>query len=681
MTTQGLTVPRSVAIVGASDGSSYYGTRLMANVTAVAPEFPVYPVNPRRAGSTIAGRTVYGALADLPEVPDLVVITTPIPTVLGTLAEAGRLGVATCVIIGQHTGSRAEQRAFDTSVAEQAERWKMRVIGPNSMGVLNGNARLSATFSTGASEETLHPGNVGVLAQSGALIAYCLQHFAHRQVGYSWLVSTGNEAATALEDLLEELIDDDATQVIVLFLEGVGNGTRFRQALLRAHRHGKPVVALKVGLSDSGREAVLSHTGRMTGAREVFDTVARECGLLVCATYGELFDAVQALSQNAGRPPVTGRRAAVVTTSGGAGTYTADRLEEAGWTLPPLPPAVAAAIEEATGQHVGNPVDITGGFAHPDWLGRVVAELGREDVVDAVFVATGAGMAPAADMATGIAGAAKSGPEVYVGWVGLPEAARDIFDQGAVPAYDDPARAVTAATARKVAPLRTTDPVHVPPVAGETRWHVGAQAFAVLTCRRVSTTPTVAVDPGDQAAALSAAESVGWPVVVKLDSERLSHKSDAGGVAVGLRDSGQLAAAVDRLTALAKEVDPERGMLLVQRMARGHEILVGVTRDPVFGPVLTLGSGGVTAELSDDAVRIVLPAGPDELSDLIDRHRTLPALLAGYRGAPPADRAALVGLLSAVSDWVCGAGVAELDLNPVFVGPDGAWAADVRYRA
>jgi acyl-CoA synthetase (NDP forming) len=681
MTTQRLTVPRSVAIVGASDGSSYYGTRLMENVTAVDPGFPVYPVNPRRAGSIIAGRTVCGSLADLPEVPDLVVITTPIPTVLAALAEAGKLGVGTCVVIGQHPGSRDEQRAFDASVAEVAERWKMRVIGPNSMGILNGNARLSATFSTGASKETLRPGNVGVLAQSGALIAYCLQHFANRQVGYSWLVSTGNEAATALEDLLEELVDDDATQVIVLFLEGVGDGTRFRRALLRAHRRGKAVVALKVGLSESGRQAVLSHTGRMTGTRDVFDAVARECGLLVCATYGELFDAVQALSLYAARPRVPGRRAAVVTTSGGAGTYTADRLEEAGWTLPPLSPAVAAAIEDATAQHVGNPVDITGGFAHPDWLGRVVSELGREDIVDAVFVATGAGMAPAAGIATGIAGAAGSGPEVYVGWVGLPETARDIFDQGAVPAYDDPARAVAAATARKTAPLRTQDPVEVPPGAPETHWHGGAEAFAVLIHRGVCVAPVAVVDPGDQAAALSAAESLDWPVVLKLDSERLSHKSDAGGVIVGLRDAAELASAVDRLTSLAAAVDPDRAKLLVQRTARGREVLVGVTCDPAFGPVLTLASGGVTAELSHDAVRIVLPAGPDELSDLVDRHRTLPALLAGYRGDPPADRAALVRLLSAVSDWVCGAGVAELDLNPVFVGPDGAWAADVRYRA
>jgi acetyltransferase len=681
MTTQRLTVPRSVAIVGASDGSSYYGTRLMANVAAVAPEFPVYPVNPRRAGGTIAGRTVYGSLADLPEVPGLVVITTPIPTVLGTLAAAGELGVGTCVVIGQHTGTRDEQRAFDASVAEAAERWKMRVIGPNSMGVLNGNARLSATFSTGASKETLRGGNVGVLAQSGALIAYCLQHFANRQVGYSWLVSTGNEAATSLEDLLEELVDDDATRVIVLFLEGVGDGTRLRRALLRAHRRGKAVVALKVGVSESGREAVLSHTGRMTGAREVFDTVARECGLLVCTSYGELFDAVQALSLYAARPRVAGRRAAVVTTSGGAGTYTADRLEEAGWTLPPLSPTVAAAIEEATGQHVGNPVDITGGFAHPDWLGRVVGELGREEIVDAVFVATGAGMAPAAGMAKGIVAAAGSGPEVYAGWVGLPETARDIFDQGGVPTFDDPARAVAAATARKIVPLRTAEPADVPPAAAETRWHVGAEAFSVLTRHGVSTAPVAAVAPGDQAAALSAAESAGWPVVLKLDSQRLSHKSDAGGVAVGLKDADQLAAAVDRLTALAAAVDPDGARLLVQRMARGHEVLVGVTRDPVFGPILTLASGGVTAELSDDAVRIVLPAGRDELDDLVGRHRTLPVLLAGYRAGPPADRAALVGLLSAVSDWVCAAGVAELDLNPVFVGPDGAWAADVRYRA
>lgn len=271
------------------DGN-YYGARLLSNVLNAGPSLPVYPVNPRYAGTEVQGLPCHACLADLPAVPDLVLITSPVRTVVPTLEEAASLGVATAVVISSELGETAARRALDEAVARIARDSGMRIIGPNSMGVMNGHARLNCSFSSGTHRGGFRPGPVAVLGQSGAVISYLLQTHAVSDLGYSWMVSTGNEAGTTLEQLLEGVVADPGTGIVLLFLEGVTDGPALRRAALRAAVQGKPVLLLKSGVSEAGARAVESHTGRIAGGREVYAALALEAGIHQAVSYDDLFD-------------------------------------------------------------------------------------------------------------------------------------------------------------------------------------------------------------------------------------------------------------------------------------------------------------------------------------------------------------------------------------------------------
>ncbi len=700
---RGLRPPAGVAVVGASngEGGSYYGSRLMSNLVRLRPKAAIYPVNPRLAGTEVYGHLAFASLADLPEVPDLVVVTTPVKAVVPVLREAAALGVPTSVVISSHQGEESDRRAFDQAVADVAARSGMRIIGPNSMGVLHGHGALSATFSSGAHGGGLRPGNVAALGQSGAVIAYLLQEFQERTLGYSWLISTGNEVAISTEELLDELVDDADTEVILLFVEGVTDGTRFRRALLRARAAGKAVVLLKVGLSESGMRAVQSHTGRIAGTKQVYEAVAQESGMLEAATYEQFFDTTLALSQQSVKRLGTphGRRAVVLTTSGGAGTYTADRLSELGWTLPDLRPEVAAAVEEICGQRgVHNPVDITGAFGDTGRLGRILVELAKDESVDAFFVATGAGGVLGESVAGSLVDARPHVPqEVYVGWVGMSGGVRDALDRAGLPAFGDPARAAFAAEAgarfrtfgdrpadgAQLLRLLEAAPAGPAEDEPEPRWRTAAEAIGELSAAGVSCGGTVVTGSLDPREAVEAAESVGYPVVVKIDSPSANHKSDAGGVLLDLRDAAAVGAAVDTLAGIAAAGGFERPRAVVQHMVRGTEVLVGLKRDAAFGLMLVVGLGGTRAELHADVVSTPLPTTRGHLDEMLAGHRVLGTLLAGYRGAPAADRDALLDLLERVGRWAVGrqGTVHEVDLNPVFVNERGAFVVDARILA
>lgn len=697
-------IPRSVAVVGAShgEGGSYYGSRMMSNLVKAGPKATLYPVNPRLAGTEILGHLAYASLTDLPEVPDLVIVTTPIKTVVAILREAGGLGVPTSVVISNHQGEESARRAFDAAVAEVAAETGMRIIGPNSMGVLHGHASLSATFSSGAHGGGIRPGNVAALGQSGAVIAYLLAEFQDRTLGYSWLISTGNEVAASTEELLDELIEDADTEIVLLFVEGVTDGRRFRQAALRARLAGKAIVMLKVGLSESGMRAVQSHTGRIAGTKDVYDAVSAETGIIDVTTYQEFFDATVALSQQAvqrsGQPHR--RRGVVLTTSGGAGTYTADRLSELGWTLPELRPEIAAAVEAICGQEgVHNPVDITGAFGDPSRLGSILTELAADESIDAFFIATGAGGQLGEAVAQSLVDARPRVPqEVYVGWVGMSDGVRGKLDEAGLPPFGDPARAAFAAEVS--ARFRSFDPAAADDLlarltaiptdtervqAEEPRWQTAGDAMVELERHGIGGGSGV-TDSLDPEEAVALAERFGYPAVVKLDSPSLNHKSDAGGVILDLRDPAAVRAAVKGLAELAAGHDFERPRAVVQPMVRGVEVLVGLKRDPAFGLLLVAGLGGTSAELYADAigtVSTVLPTNRAHLDAMLERHPTLNTLLGGYRGAAPADRGALLDLLESLSTWAVGreGAVHEVDLNPVVVNDKGAFVVDARILA
>ncbi|MFC0534041.1 acetate--CoA ligase family protein [Phytohabitans kaempferiae] len=685
-----LTVPRSVAVVGASppEGGSYYGSRLIANLVAANPAADIYPVNPRLAGGEILGHKVYARLDDLPAVPDMVVVGIGAGAVPAVLREAGALGVRSAVVITAHLGAEADRRAFDHELATIAAEHDMLVIGPNSVGVLNGNASINASFATGADGGALRPGDVAVVGQSGAVISYLLQAFRDRALGYSWLISTGNEAAQPMEGLFDLVVDDPDTNVILLFVEGSADGPRFRRAALRARAAGKAVVMLNAGRSEAGRHAVQSHTGRIAGTAAVMEAVAAESGILVVSSYQEMFDAALALSTQSVRRAAEphGRRAAVLTTSGGNGTVTADWLSAQGWTLPPLPDGVRAELEEICGQDgLGNPVDVTGAFAQQDRLARMSLALAKDPTLDAIFIASGAGGPRSEGMTVKLAEVRpRIAQEMYVGWVGLDPASRVHLDRAGIAAYDEPARAVAAAEAGARIRNAQIDP-DLPALLdaplrrpGTPEVRTAGAALTELAEAGVSVVPMALTETLDGADAH--ADRLGYPVAVKLDAPDLNHKTESGGVILGLADAAAVREATARLRDIAERQGLTDARVLVQRMVRGVEVLVGLKYDDAFGLMLVLGVGGTRAELHTDAVGVLLPTTRAQLSRRLADHRVLGELLAGYRGDPPADREALLDVVEALARWAIGhAGVVlEADLNPVVVTPDGAFVVDAR---
>lgn len=688
-----LRIPRSIAVVGASplDGGSYYGSRLMGNLVAAGPAADLYPVNPRLAGQEILGRRVSASLGDLPVVPDMVVVAIGAGGVPRVLEEAGRLGVRTAVVITAHLGAEAERRSFDERLANIAIEFDMLVIGPNSVGLLNGNAAINASFATGADGDAMRPGDVAVLGQSGAVVSYLLQAFRDRALGYSWLVSTGNEVAQSLEGLFDMLVDDPETNVILLFVEGIGDGARFRRAALQARAAGKAVVMLNAGRSEAGSHAVASHTGRIAGAAAVLEAVAAESGIRIVSSYQEMFDAALALSSQAvSRAAIPhGRRAAVLTTSGGNGTVTADWLSTHGWQLAPLRSDVRAELEAICGQDdMGNPVDVTGAFAQQDRLARMSLALAKDPDLDAIFIATGAGGPRAEPMARYVAEVrARIPQELYVGWVGMSPETRAHFDRGGIAAYGEPAHAVVAAEAS--ARFRNTriDPELLPLLDAPSRQPQGASeirtagaALGELRAAGVTCAPmglTEGLDP-DRAAAL--ADDLGYPVVLKIDAPELNHKTDLGAVVLDLGDADAVRAAAGSLRDIAVEEGIRDARILVQRMVTGVEVLIGLKRDPAFGLLLVAGIGGTRAELHTDAVGVLLPSTRAELSRRLAEHGVLAQLLAGYRGDPPVDREALLDVIEALARWAEAheRSVLEADLNPVVVTEDGAFVVDAR---
>lgn len=697
----GLSLPDSVAIVGASQvqGGSYYGGRLLANMIAAMPKAALYPVNPRYAGQEIEGLKVYAELSELPEVPDFVVITTAVKTVLPVLREAARMGVPTCVVISAEKGDQTARRSFDAEVAAIARASGMRIIGPNSMGVMNGNAGLNCSFTSATTGVGLAPGNVAALTQSGAAIAYLLQVFRGTSLGYSWLISTGNEAGTSLEQLFEEVVDDPKTDVLLLFIEGIADGNRFRKAALRARAMGKAVLMLNSGVSEPGREAVQSHTGRIAGAGEIIAAVAEEAGIIRARSYQDFFDYAKALAEQAvpRRGRAHRRRAAIITTSGGAGTVAADQLSAQGWTLPHLPADVVGNLEViAKAQGIGNPIDVSGAFADKTMLPRLIRTVAECDAIDAIFVVTGAGGSLAAGVAEEIVAATGGlAQEIYVAWVGLTRELSRIFDGTPVAVYPDPLRAVMAADAsasfrcgqQQAAETAAALALLDAPPSGKLSHRVcaglasAADTLAAIADAGVPCAPYAVCPTLSARGVVEIAERIGYPVVLKIDSIGLSHKSDSGGVRLRLADAVAVTAAVQDFERIARATQLASPRVLVQAMVSGIEVLVGVKHDDAFGPLLVLGLGGTHAELhADSATSVVLPATRAALEGLVARHGKLGLLLAGYRGQAPGDRGALLDTLAAIADWaVAQRGLLrEADFNPVMVTPTGAFVVDAR---
>ncbi len=700
--------PNGVAIIGASRDPSKLSYGVIRNL--VDPEHgypgPIYPVNPK--ADEILGRRCYPDIAAVPDPVELAVLIIPAGAVIAGIEACGKRGIKAAVVIsGGFREVGADGAAREREMVAVARQYGMRVMGPNGIGVIDTHTPLNTTFVKGMPPQ----GSIAFLSQSGALCGGIIDWTVGQGIGFSRFLSVGNEADVNETDVIPFLAADPLTKVITLYLEDVKGGPAFVAALREAAAR-KPVIALKTGRTGSGQAATASHTGALAGVHSAFRAACKQAGALEVESVQALFDAALAFAY---QPLPDGNRIAIVTNAGGPAALAADTLEGAGLRLARTTQATQDALRPvvAPDAQLGGPVDLLGGadehgyraamdavLADPDCDG-VLAVLVPQVLVNSVAVVEAFGAA-----ATAQGGAPKPVVVCLMGDISLHEA-RAAAHRLQLPAYTFPEDAVAAFGAlwqRRQVEIgllrsgRVSEPADAERAAharGRRKAQdvlmlahaAGRHALDAAECRPLLEaygirTPQefLALDPGD---AVEFANSTGYPVVMKIISPDILHKSDIGGVIVGIEDEQGVQAAFDTILERARAAHPAariRGIQVQEMVQGGQQVIVGIKRDPTFGPLIMFGLGGVYVEALADVSFRLAPLTAQDAEAMIDEVRSA-KLLSGLRGAPPADRAALVdaivriGRLAADHDEI-----AELDVNPLLVLPDGGGAIAVDAR-
>ena len=685
--------PRAVAVIGASRDPSSIGRRILDALVAAGFSGPVYPVNP--AADQVAGLRAYRSIRDVPAGVDLGVVAVPRDRVLAVVEDCAAAGVKSLVVItAGYAEAGAEGRTLQQELVERVRGFGMRMIGPNCMGLLNANpaTRLNASFSPIFPT----PGHVGLSSQSGALGLAILALAASRGVGLSTFVSVGNKADVSSNDLLEFWEEDAATRVILLYLESFGNPRRFARLARRIGRT-KPIVAVKAGRTRGGSRAAGSHTAALAANDVAVDALFHQTGVIRADTIDEMFDIAACLEV---QPLPAGRRVAIVTNAGGPGILAVEACESSGLTVPPFSTETRARLGAflPPAASTSNPVDMVAS-AGPDEYRRAIEVALTDKDTDAlivIFAPVDARQSAAtiAAIREGIANARRTGA------TGKPILACVMADPGRpqpleaggehIPAYTFPENAVRAlAKVAAYAEWRTQPPgllwgfddVYPEEArsicrgAVEARgedWLTDEEMRRVLAAFGLPVAASAVAHTADDAAALAAV--LGFPVVAKILSHRVQHKTEIGGVRLNLQNEGAVRAAFDDIMARAKNagvLDSVDGVLIQPMLTGGVETMIGVAADRLFGPLIGFGLGGIHVELLGDVRFRIAPLTDHDADELLCEIRGFP-LLQGYRGQPAADVDALRDILLRVSrlaDEI--PEIIELDLNPVIALPAG----------
>ena len=687
--------PESVAVIGVSTRDGSVGAAVLSNLKAAGYKGRLHLVHPRE--TAIDGLPAHGSVTDIREPVELAVIALPADAVVDVARQCAAAGVRALVVLSAgfaEVGPRGRDRQAELLAVCRAG--GMRLVGPNCLGVLNtaADVRLNASFAPVAPP----PGGVAFGSQSGAFGIAAVAEAARRGLGLSSFVSTGNKADLSSNDLLRYWEDDDGTDVIGLYLESFGNPRRFGHIARRVAAR-KPVIAVKSGRSAAGSRAAASHTGALLAASDSsVDALFQHAGVIRTGTVGELFDVAALLS---GQPLPAGERVGIVTNAGGPGIACADACEAAGLRVEPLPTKTRRRLgrhlpREAT---TTNPVDMIASATADDYRRALEALAGDPsiDAVVAIFIPPL--VTQARDVAEAVRAASEAtraaGKPLLAVWMAQDDAALATL-AGGVPAYGTPEEAVRAlAHAVRYGRWRQTagEPPEIPDdvdadAAEATIAEVLAEGGGWLVPDRVAellaaygvpqVTATVAATP---AAVAKCAAAIPGDVAVKAIAPGLIHKSDVGAVRLGIRGAAAAGRAAREIAASVRKAGHTPVGYLVQAMApEGIEMLVGVTSDPDWGPVVACAAGGRAVELLGDVQSRLAPLSRRDAGEMVRSLRTFP-LLDGYRGAPRAAAGALEDVLVRIAALAAAhPEIAELDCNPVLVGPDGATVVDARVR-
>ena len=680
---------RAVAVIGASANLSKVGGSVLANLKAGG--FPGRLVAVNTARPVVQGLPAVASILDVPEPLDLAVIAVPAAAVLSVLKQCVTKGVPAAVVISAGFREAGEEgRAREAELRAWLRDAPLRLIGPNCLGWIRPGRRLNLTFAAGMPAV----GTLGFFSHSGALGTVILDWSREHRLGFSLLASLGNQADVDETDLLGALADDADTGIILGYLEGIADGRAFFAALSAAAAR-KPCVLMKAGRSLEGARAVSSHTGALAGSDRAFEAAVRQAGALRVATLEEMFDVARALV--AGRTP-PGRRVILVTNGGGLGILATDAAHDVDLQVTPLPEPTRARLSAVLPSHAAttNPVDLIGD-ATPSRYGEALQALAGESASLVVMLAPQAAT-DAAGVARAVLGATRDRPApvlgVFAGGARVQPGITILEDAG-VPCYPFPERAVRALAHTVALAGRRRVPA-APPAGGVDRARLAAavagtraagtlgllEGAPLLEAYGIEVVPArLARSPADAA---EVARARGTPVAIKIVSPDITHKTDVGGVALGLASADAVAAAAESMLARVARARPSARLdgILVQAMAGGSvaELLLGMVRDPQFGPLVVVGFGGIFVEILGDTATRLAPVDPIEARTMLGELRMAPALR-GFRGRPAADLDALAETVSRFSRLVSDVPeLLELEINPLLAAPLGARALDVRGR-
>lgn len=670
--------PKGVVIIGASASPEKLGYGVTRNLIQSGYAGAIHLV--AQKSGEIFKKTVHTNLQDVPDPVELAILIVPTSATPQAIEDCGKRGVRAAIIVSAGFREAGEEgAALEQRCVETAQRYGVRLLGPNCIGVIDTHLPLDTTF--------LQPpmpaqGNIGFISHSGAFAAAIIDWAREQGFGFSRIVSLGNQADVNETDMLPLLADNPHTKVIAMYMEGVSDGKRFIRIASEAARK-KPIVALKVGRFESGQKAAASHTGALAASDTTFDAAFEKAGVLRAETAEQMFDWARALETC---PLPTGNRVGILTNAGGPGVIAADALEREGLALAALSEstqkALVAALPPAASVH--NPVDMLAS-ASPEQYADCLRLLLADENVDAVMVILPPPpMFTAEDVAKRIvASAGESTKPVVVALMGstLVKSANDTFQAARMPTYPFPERAASALAAlTKRAVNLTAEKDQTADVEPRQPLQVGdLSADALMQAYGIPTAPIELARSVDEAVA--SADRLGYPVVIKIASPDILHKSDVGGVALNIQDASDLRESCVRMIKQIQKINPAprlEGVHVQRQISAGQEVIIGMARDPQFGALMMFGSGGVEVEGLQDVAFCLSPLSQAEAEAMM-RKTWAGRKLKGFRNIPPADEAAVRDVLIRLSHIAdAHEEIEEIEINPLRALPQGAAAVDVR---
>ena len=679
-------VPQSVAVVGASSDPDRIGGRLLRFLLEAKFEGTIYPVN-KSGAAEIQGLPAFASVRDIPGNVDQAVIVVPAPGVESAVAESIAKGVKCVVVLTSGFAELGEEgRAAQDKIVAMCHQAGVRMLGPNSLGLLNVDTRYFATFSTVLYGLQPRSGVISLATQSGAFGSCAYGMATLRGLGLSKIIATGNEADIDVAECIDYLAEDPQTKVICAALESCRDGQRLRSALLKAAAAGKPVLVMKVGRTELGAAAASTHTGSLAGNDAVFDAVFQECGAYRPSSIEEMLDIAYYCTVTGRLPP--NNALGIITGSGGIGVLMADHAGELNLTMPPLPPEGAAASKALLPFAVAaNPLDMTAQVTSvPDGVPRTIEIMLAHGSYGTVFAYLAhVGLAPDRFASTidRLAELRLQYPhkDLVLVMLSVPASTEKLEAIG-IPVFADPSRAMKAMGAAANMAAQRNRLYVMPtekPVASKLS-DVNTEQGAKLALKMAGLPVLIEKVCSTAKLASEFATEIGFPVVAKIASPDILHKTEMGGVLLNLQDADAVQAGFEKLMARAQQHAPNAqidGVLITPMVKGGIETILGVQVDPTFGPMILFGAGGTAVELFKDVALASAPLSPASASALIEKVKST-ALLRGWRGSPVADEAAVVNALCRLSEFAMAHAdqLQSVDINPLLVLQKGAVCLD-----